>query len=150
LLQHILGELRFHALLRLDVGDAARGEIRGDPHLAAIGVDLLLDDLFDLSEVGRDVEVQVAGDARDFRLRRRHLEIGVVVLDLLADLGELLVGVLDFLEVILVSLLVHFELLLILHEIGFGLLELQRELAGRVAVARLEVGLHVGLQLVDL
>src|SRR6266498_5010026 len=74
LLQHVLRELRFDALARLDIGDPARGEIGRDPYLAAVGIDFLLDDLLDLSEVGRHVEVQVACDARDLGFGRRHLE----------------------------------------------------------------------------
>src|SRR6266498_2081129 len=108
LLQHVLRELRFDALARLDIGDPARGEIGRDPYLAAVGIDFL------------------------------------------AHFGELLVGVLDFLEVVLVRLLVELELLLVLREVALRLLELQRELAGGLAIARLEVGFHLGLQLVDL
>jgi len=119
-------------------------------HLTAVGVDLLLNDLLDLSEVGGDVEVQVAGDLGDLRFGRGHLEVGVVALDLVAHLGELLVGVLDLLEIVLVRLLVHLELLLVGRQIGFGLLQLHGELRRRDTVAGLQVGLDLGLHPFDL
>src|SRR5205809_8097892 len=53
LLQHVLGELRFDALARFDIGDTARGRIGGYAYLAAVGADVLLDDLPVLPGVGR-------------------------------------------------------------------------------------------------
>ena len=47
--ERILGELRAHPLFRLDVGDAFLRQVRGDPHLAAVLVDALLDDVLDLA-----------------------------------------------------------------------------------------------------
>src|SRR6266540_493169 len=97
--------------------------------------------------VGGRSEILIALDYGR-RLGRLEAELHFVLLQHV--LGELLVGVLDFLEVVLVRLLVELELLLVLREVALRLLELQRELAGGLAIARLEVGFHLGLQLVDL
>src|SRR5262249_20719192 len=118
--------------------------------LAAVGVDLALDDVLELTEVGRDVEVQALAQLGDLGLRRAHLEVGVVLLDLVLDLDELLVGVLDLLEVVVVRRLVHRQLLAILLERGLGLGQLEREAAGGLAIAGLEIRLGLRGQLVDL
>jgi hypothetical protein len=94
-----------------------------------------LDDVLELTEVGRDVHVEALGDLRDLGLGGAHLEVGVVLRDLVLDLDELLVRVLDLLQVVLVSGLVHRQLLLVLLELRLGLGQLQREARRGLAVA---------------
>ena len=82
-------------------------EVGGDAHLAAVLIDLLLDDAFDLAEVGRQVDVERFGELGDLRFGGAHLQLGVVLRDLLAQLDQLLVGVLDLLQAVAVGRLVH-------------------------------------------
>ena len=56
-------------------------------------------------------------------------------------------GVLDFLEIVLVGGLVHLELLFVLSQLLLGFLQLQREFGGRFALPGLQVGLHLGFEL---
>ncbi len=145
--EHVLGHRLLHRLLRLDLLDPLAGEIGGDADLGAVEVDLVLDHLLELAEVGRDVEVEGLGELRELGLGAGHLEVGLVLLDLLADRGELLARVLDLLDVVAVGLLVQAELLLVLGELLLDLLQIDRELAGGVAVVGLEVGLDLGREL---
>ena len=52
-----------HALLGLDLGEPFDGHVGGHADLAAVLVDLLLDHLLDLAEVGGDVEVEASRPA---------------------------------------------------------------------------------------
>ena len=101
-----------HPLLGLDLGDAlaATGRRRRAPCRGS--VDLLLDDVLELTEVGRHVHVEALRELGDLGLGLAHLQLGVVLGDLLADLDQLLVRVLDLLEVVPVGRLVQRELLL--------------------------------------
>ena len=145
--ERLLGELPLHALFGLDLGDALFRQVGRDAHLAAILIDLLLDDGFDLAEVGRQVHVEGFRELGDLRFGGAHLQLGVVFLDLLAQLDQLFVRVLDLLQVVAVGRLVHLELLLVGGQLLFGLLQLERELRRRGAIAGLQVGLGLGLEL---
>jgi hypothetical protein len=109
----------------------------------------LLDDRFDLAEVGRQVDVERFRELGDFRFGGAHLELGVVLLDLLAQLDQFFVGVLDLLQVVAVRGFVQLQLPLVGGELLFGLLQLQRELGRGGAIARLEIRLGFGLELLD-
>src|SRR5438132_13807785 len=65
ILQRLLRELTLHPLLGLDFGDPLLREIRSHADLAAILIDLLLADAFDLAEVGRQVYVDRFRQLRD-------------------------------------------------------------------------------------
>ena len=138
-----------HRLLALDVDEPLAGQVGGDADLGPVQADLVLDHLLDLAEVGGHVEVEVLGQLGHLGLGPAHLQLGVVLGDLLADLGQLAAGVLDLGEVVVVGLLVHLELGLVLGQVLLGLLQLQGELGRRLAVAGLQVGLDLGLQVGD-
>ena len=91
--------------------------------------------------------LKALGQSGDFGFGGAHLQFGVVLLDLLAHLTQLVAGVLDLLEIVLVGGLVHLELLFMLRQFLLGLLQLQCELGGGFAIARLEISLGLGLEL---
>jgi hypothetical protein len=90
--------------------------------------------------------MELVGELGDFRFGPAHLELGVVLRDLLFDLVELLDRSLDFEQVVLISLLVDSQLLLVLRQIVLGPLEIKGELARRVTVARIQVSLYLGFE----
>ena len=71
------------------------------------------------------------------------------LVNLLAQLDQLFVGVLNLLQVVAVGRFVQLELLLVGGELLFGLLQLERELRGGGAIAGLEIRLGLGLELLD-
>ena len=147
ILQRLFGEHALHPFLGLDLGDALLRQIRGDAHLAAVLIDLLLDDRFDLAEVRGQVHVEGLRELGDLRFGGAHLQLGVVLLDLLAHFDQLAVGMLNLLEVVAVRGLVHLELLLVGGQFFLGLLQLERELRRGRPIAGPQVGLGLGLEL---
>ncbi len=93
--------------------------------------------------------MEVLGQLGHLGLGPAHLEIGIVLLDFRLQIGQLAAGVFDLHEVIVVGLLVHFELALVLFQLLLGFLELEREFAGCVSVAALQVGFDSGFQAGD-
>ena len=146
-LERLFGEHALHPFFGLDLGDALFRQIRGDAHLAAVLIDLLLDDRFDLTEVRRQVDVEGLRELGDLRFGGAHLQLGVVLLDLLAHFDQLAVGMLNLLETVAVRGLVHLQLLLVGGELFLGFLQLERELRGGRPIAGLQIGLGLGLEL---
>ena len=146
-LQRLLGHLVAHAIFGLDLGDAFLRQIGGHAHLAAVLIDSLLDDAFDLPEIGRQAHVEGLRELRDLGFGGAHLQFGVVLLDALAQLDQLFVRVLDFFQAVAVRGFVHQQLLLVRPELLFGFLQLQREFRRRRPIARLEVRLGLGFEL---
>ncbi len=72
--------------------------------LRAILVDLVLQHLLGLAEVGRDVEMELVRQGRHLGLGTAHLELGVVRGDLVLHIVKLLDRALNFQKVILVCL----------------------------------------------
>jgi hypothetical protein len=58
LFQRLIGQYLIRRLLTLDIYNPFARQIGGDAHFGAIQTDLVLDDLFDLTEVGGDVEIE--------------------------------------------------------------------------------------------
>ena len=127
----ILGHGLLDGQVLLDLLQALAGQVGRDPDAAPVAVDLALDHLLGLAEVGRHVEMELVGELRDLGLGPAHLQVGVILADLVPDLVELLDGVLDLHQVVLVRLLVQGQLLLVLGEVALGPLELERDPAGR-------------------
>ena len=105
-----------------------------------------MDDLFDLTEIGGDIEIEGLGELSDLRFRLAHFQLGVVLLNLLANLGKLAGGVFDLLQAVAVRLIVQLELGLILFQFRLRLLHFERELGGGLAIPRLQIRLHFGFQ----
>ena len=85
-----------------------------------------------------------------FGFGRAHLQLSVVLLDFLANLAELVRGVLDLLKVVAVGFFVRSQLLLIGGQLALGLLQLERELGGGIALAGLQVSFGLGFELLHM
>ena len=149
-LERVFGHRLLDGDLALDVLDAFSREVGRHAHPAAVPVDLVLEDLLGLPEVGRDVEVELGGQLRHLGLGPAHLEVGVVLGDLVLDVLKLLDGVLDLEQVVVVRLLVQRELPFVLGQVVLGPLEIEGELGGGVAITGAQVGLDLGLDRGDL
>ena len=147
--QGVVGHALVDRLLGLDLVDPLAGEIGGDPDLRPVEVDLVVDDVLDLAEVGGDVEVELRRQLGELGFGAAHLQLGVVLLDLPLQLLELLDGMLDLRDVVAVGRLVELELGFVLLELPLRLLELEGELRRRLPLPRLEIGLDLGLEFGD-
>ena len=70
------------AASRLDLLDALARKVGGHPDPGPVLVDLILQDLFGLPEVGRHVEMELGGQRGHLGLGPAHLQLGVVLGDL--------------------------------------------------------------------
>ena len=105
-----------------------------------------MDHIFDLAEVGGDVEVEARGELGQFCFGTGELQLGIILLDLLLEVGQLLRGVLDLGDVVAVGRLVELELFFVFGKFLLGPLQFEGKLCRRVALTRLEVGLYPGLE----
>ena len=108
------------AASRLDLLDAFARQVGGHADPGAVLVDLILENLLGLPEVGRHVEMKLGGQRRHLGLGPAHLQLGVVLGDLVLDVVELLDGVLNLEQVVLISLLMKGQLLLVLGRVVLG------------------------------
>lgn len=115
------------ACSRLDLFDPFARQVGRHAGFATVQGDLVVDYLFDLAEVGRDVEVEACGQLGHFRLGPAHLQLSVVFGDLGAHIAKLFAGVLDLREIVVVRRLVQLELSFVFGELLLGLLQLQGE-----------------------
>ncbi len=112
-------------------------------------VDLVMNDLLDLPEIGGDIEIEGLRKLRHLGFGGAHLQLSVVLLDLLADFAELPGGVLNLLEIVAVGFFMRRELLLVRGQFPLRLLQLERELGGGIALAGLQVRFGLGLELLN-
>ena len=79
----------------LDVLEALARHVGRHADPGPVAIDLLLDNLLGLAEIGQDVEVELSGQLGHLRLGLAHLQLGIVLRDLVPDLVELPDSVLD-------------------------------------------------------
>src|SRR5271157_5408684 len=150
LLECVLAHRLLDGDLALDVLDTLARKIGGDAHPRPVLVDLVLNRLLGLAEVGREVEVELGGKLRHLRLGAAHLEVGIVLANLLLDVLELLDSVLDLEQVVAISLLMQGQLLLVFRLVFPGPFQIEGELGRGIAISRREIRLDLGFQGRDL